>query len=139
MMFRGSFDFLSNFYPTKVDVDGVCYQNAEAAFQAQKCVEMADRAAFAGLSAAKAKRMGRQVTLRPDWDKVRLAVMEEIIRAKFTQNSDLAARLVATGTMPLAEGNAWGDTFWGVDAKTGEGENNLGKILMKIREELQAG
>ncbi len=91
--------------------------------------------AFAELPAVKAKRKGRQVELRPGWDAVRLSAMEEVVRAKFTQNPDLAARLAATGTMPLVEGNFFGDTFWGVDAKTGKGENNLGKILMKIREE----
>jgi len=136
MSFRGAFDFLSNFYPARVEVGGICYQNAEAVFQAQKCADAADRAIFAELPAVKAKRKGRQVELRPDWDAVRLSVMEAVVRAKFTQNPDLAARLVATGTMPLVEGNFFGDTFWGVDAKTGNGENNLGKILMKIREEL---
>ena len=136
MVFRGAFDFLSNFYPARVEVDGICYQNAEAAFQAQKCTDVAERGAFAGLDAVKAKRKGRQVKLRSDWDAVRLSVMEEVVRAKFLQNPDLAARLAATGTMPLEEGNDFGDTFWGVDAKTGKGENNLGKILMKIRKEL---
>jgi len=134
MVFRGAFDFLSNFYPARVEVGGIRYQNAEAAFQAQKRTDAADRGAFAGLDAVKAKRKGRQVKLRSDWDAVRLSVMENVVRAKFLQNPDLAARLVATGTMPLEEGNDFGDTFWGVDAKTGRGENNLGKILMKIRE-----
>ncbi len=136
MSFRGAFDFLSNFYPARVEVGGICYQNAEAAFQAQKCADAADRVAYAELPAVKAKRKGRQVELRPDWDAMQLSAMEEVVGAKFTQNPDLAARLVATGAMPLVEGNFVGDTFWGVDAKTGKGENNLGKILMKIREEL---
>ena len=135
MTFTGAFDFLSNFYPAKVEIDGVCYQNTEAAFQAQKCINPADRVEFSDLSAVKAKRKGRQVKLRPDWDAVRLSVMEEVVRAKFMQNPNLAVRLVATGMMPLVEGNSFGDTFWGVDARTGKGENNLGKILMKVREE----
>ncbi len=50
MSFRGAFDFLSNFYPARVGVDGICYQNAEAAFQAQKCAAAADRVAFAELT-----------------------------------------------------------------------------------------
>ncbi len=138
MTFRNSFDFLSNFYEAKVVVDGICYQSAEAAFQAQKCVDVADKAAFADLSAVKAKRKGQQVKLRPDWDDVRICIMEEVVRAKFNQNPHLATRLMATGQMPLVEGNDWNDTFWGVDVKTGKGENNLGKILMKIRSELQS-
>ena len=130
--FTGAFDFLSNFYPCRVEIDGICYGNAEAAFQAQKCKNASDRAAFADLSAVKAKRKGRQVALRPDWDKVRLQVMEHVVRAQFRQNQLLAARLAATGTMPLEEGNSWGDTFWGVDSRTGIGENHLGRILMMV-------
>jgi len=58
------------------------------------------------------------------------------MKTTFRQNSDLAARLLGTGQMPLVEGNNWGDMFWGVDVKSGKGENHLGRILMKIREEL---
>lgn len=137
MSFSGPFDFLSNFYPAPVELDGIRYANAEAAFQAQKCADAADRMAFVGLPAVKAKRKGRQVALRPDRDNARLAAMERIVRAKFTQNPLLAARLLATGSMPLVEGNAWGDAFWGVDARTGKGENHLGTICMAVREELK--
>lgn len=137
MTFTGAFDFLSNFYPAKIEIDGVCYQNAEAAFQAQKCINPADRVEFSDLSAVKAKRKGRQVKLRPDWECVRLSVMARVVGAKFMQNPNLAVRLEATGMMPLVEGNSFGDTFWGVDARTGKGENHLGKILMKVREELR--
>ena len=63
--------------------------------------------------------------------------MEEIVRAKFTQNQDMKQQLLATGNLVLEEGNGWHDTFWGVDLKTGEGENHLGRILMQVREELR--
>ena len=126
---------MSNFYPARVEVGGVCYSNAEAAFQAQKCVDAAERGEFAELVAVKATRRGRLVKLRPDWDSVRLGIMEEVVRAKFIQNPELAARLLGTGQMPLVEGNNWGDAFWGVDVNSGNGENHLGRILMKIREE----
>lgn len=134
--FTGALGFLSNFYPAKIVVDGICYANAEAAFQAQKCADVVERVAFKDLTAVKAKRMGRQVKLRSDWDAVRVGIMEEVVRAKFIQNPVLAMRLLATGSILLDEGNDWGDTFWGVDMKTEKGENNLGKILMKIRDEL---
>lgn len=137
MVFRGAFDFLSNFHPSPVELDGIRYENAEAAFQARKCSDPAGRAAFAGLPAVKARQLGRRIALRKDWDKIRIAAMEAVVRAKFAQNPDLAVRLVATGSMPLVEGNTHGDTFWGVDARTGKGENHLGKILMQIRDELR--
>lgn len=77
------------------------------------------------------------VDLRSDWEAVKVTVMEEIVRAKFTQNEDLKWRLLTTGDACLEEGNTWHDTFWGVDAKTGEGLNHLGRILMKVRDELR--
>ena len=62
--------------------------------------------------------------------------MEEVVRAKFSQNPELLQRLIDTGDMELVEGNRWHDAYWGVDLATGEGENHLGLILMKIRSEL---
>ena len=135
--FRGAYDFLSNFYSAPVTWEGLTYQNAEAAFQAAKVLTNEERIPFTTMHPAKAKGIGRHVTLRPDWEEVKTRVMEEVVRAKFTQNPDLAARLLATGTAPIAEGNTWGDLCWGVDARTGEGENRLGKILMAVRHELQ--
>ncbi|MBQ3449388.1 MAG: NADAR family protein, partial [Synergistaceae bacterium] len=60
------------------------------------------------------------------------------LRAKFTQHEDIAQKLINTGERILIEGNDLGDVFWGIDTATGEGENHLGKILMKIRGELAA-
>lgn len=53
---------------------------------------------------------------------------------KFTQNPILAQRLLDTGEARIAEGNYWGDLFWGVDDVTGEGENHLGRLLMELRQ-----
>ena len=135
--FRGDYDFLSNFFEAGIDYNGIHYLNNEAAFQAQKCLTDEEKWEFSCLSAAKAKRKGRQVSLRADWEQVKIGIMEEIVRCKFTQNPYLADRLLNTGNRKLVEGNSWHDTCWGVDVATGEGENNIGKILMKIREELK--
>lgn len=83
-----------------------------------------------------AKREGKKVALRKDWENVKLNIMEEVVRAKFSQNAELKEKLLATGAMELMEGNNWHDTFWGVNAKTLEGDNHLEQILMKIRAEL---
>ena len=136
--FRNEYDFLSNFYAAPVTWEGLTYLNAEAAFQAAKVLTDEERLPFTELPSNKAKRMGRQVPLRPDWEEVKTQVMEEVVRAKFTQNPDLAARLLATGDAQLVEGNNWGDTCWGIDMRTGKGENRLGVILMKVRAELAA-
>ncbi len=131
--FRGNYNFLSNFYNAPVTYNGVKFRNNEAAFQAQKDVNRAHE--FANLTGADAKRLGRHVNLRSDWNSVRIRIMTDIVRAKFTQNSDLKQRLLATSNEDLIEGNTWHDTFWGVC--NGQGQNNLGKILMQIRSELR--
>jgi len=134
--FRGAYGFLSNFYHAPVTWEGLTYLNSEAAFQAAKVLSDEERAAFLYLDPARAKRMGRRVTLRADWEQVKVGIMEEIVRAKFTQNPELGALLAATGDAQLVEGNTWGDTYWGVDSRNGKGSNHLGKILMKVRAEL---
>ncbi|MGX8680786.1 MAG: NADAR family protein, partial [bacterium] len=84
-----------------------------------------------------AKKKGRRVLLRDDWEQVKDRIMEEIVLAKFQQNPELKAQLLATGDAMLEEGNQWHDDYWGVDLRTGRGQNRLGRILMKVRLELQ--
>lgn len=132
-MFREEYEFLSNFYPAKMEFEGLVYQNSEAAYQAQKCKNPEDKAQFANMYADEAKRFGRKVEVREDWDEVKIERMTKIVEAKFSQHPRLALRLLETGEKPLKEGNYWGDVFWGIDHRTGEGENHLGQILMELR------
>lgn len=132
--FRGDFFFLSNFYNCPVAYKQLTYTNNEAAFQAQKCVSDTERIQFTKLSSSEAKRLGRRVSLRKDWEDVKVSIMEEVVRAKFTQNAELADKLLATGDAHLEEGNTWGDRVWGT--VNGIGANQLGIILMKIRDEI---
>ena len=132
--FRGKYYFLSNFFNAPVTYGGITYQNNEAAFQSAKAKIKKDKEKFIDLLAAEAKKLGRQIELRDDWEDVKIDVMHEICMAKFTQNLLLKEKLLATGTEELVEGNNHGDTFWG--CVNGKGENHLGKILMKVREEL---
>ncbi|MBQ3859590.1 MAG: DUF1768 domain-containing protein [Clostridia bacterium] len=134
--FRGRYAFLSNFHAAPVTFEGMTFPTNEAAFQAAKCLDPDDRVPFTETkNPVLVKRMGRKVTLRSDWEFVKLGIMEKIVRAKFGEHPELAAQLVATGDLPIMEGNSWHDTFWGVDASTGRGENHLGRILMKVRKE----
>jgi len=135
--FRGEYAFLSNFWEVPVTYKGLTYGSNEAAFQAQKCMTDEEKTTFTLLRPSDSKKKGRRVQLRPDWEAVKVGIMEEIVRAKFMQNEDLKWRLLSTGDAYLEEGNTWHDICWGVDAKTGEGQNHLGRILMKVREELR--
>ena len=135
--FRGKYFFLSNFYEVPVTYRGITYRNNEAAFQAQKVSSEDERKTFSALNPSEAKKKGRHVTLRKDvdWDSVKTTYMYEICLAKFSQNEELKNRLLATGDKHLEEGNTWGDRIWGT--VNGVGENRLGKILMRVREELK--
>ena len=132
-MFRGKYHFLSNFHRSQLTYKGVRYQNAEAAFHAQKDPSRAYQ--FKNLQPNEAKRLGRRVTLRKDWEDVKDTIMYGVVRQKFIENKTLAKRLLATGKIELIEGNWWNDTYWGVCE--GKGQNKLGNILMKVRDELK--
>jgi N-glycosidase YbiA len=133
--FRDRYAFLSNFHPVKFEYNGFIYNSAEHAFQAAKAANPAvhDAIALARTPGA-AKALGRTCRIRPGWDRLRLQVMEDILRRKFS-TIDMRRALMATGDAELVEGNWWGDTFWGVC--NGRGHNHLGKILMKLRKEWQ--
>lgn len=133
--------FLSNFYNSSVfDADGVEYRNVEAAFQAQKTMDIAEREKFRELVAKDAKSLGRKVRLRKDWERVKDTVMLDLLRRKFGNHPDLRKRLIATGDKLLVEGNWWHDNYWGNCTcplcRTKIGENKLGKMLMVVRDEL---
>ena len=138
--FSGEYAFLSNFYLHPVDTDGDTYPTNEHAFQVRKTGDPAERLKVRDAKTpASAKSLGKRVTLRDGWDQERFAVMERLVRLKFT-NPKLAANLLATGKRELIEGNTWRDTTWGcIMTKDGlwRGRNELGKILMQVREELR--
>lgn len=135
--FRDAYAFLSNFYHSPIKYKGLIYLNAEAAFQAQKETCEKDKEQYTRMNPAQAKLVGRNCNLREDWEEIKEQIMYEIVKAKFTQNPNLARLLLDTGNAYLEEGNWWHDTTWGVCNAVGE--NKLGKILMRVREELDGG
>ncbi len=133
MGFEGPYRFLSNFYEGGPGLTGEHY------FQAAKAATPDQHDwVLAAETPGQAKYRGRSVQMREDWEEVKIDVMTDVVRTKF-QDPTLRQWLDATGDFELVEGNNWGDTFWGVDNQTGEGENHLGKILMQIREENRNG
>ena len=135
--FRGSYRFLSNFYPADVSYELITYPTLEHAFQAAKSLSMVDRMKIGMASSpGKARRMGRAIhadNFRRDWEDVKVGIMEQLLADKFSDPM-LRKLLLDTGSAHLEEGNNWGDRFWGT--VNGEGLNNLGKLLMQLRENL---
>lgn len=132
--FSGKYLFLSNFYPCEVYFGDIVFPSVEHAFQAAKTTDVNERLKIAKCGdPANAKRLGRQVKLRRGWDEIKDTVMYMLLKRKF--KGELKMMLLATGDEELIEGNWWGDKYWGVCR--GVGENKLGKLLMKLREELR--
>lgn len=178
LQFNGKFRFLSNFYPAEIRMSEIPeipgfpllpgtgdleFPTVEHAYRALKCLDIVEYAKFQeGLPGA-AKKLGRRVKIRPDFEANKLAVMGALLRVKFKDPS-LHESLKSTGNRLLVEGNNWNDRYWGIshnsitwierekldltplvgcgDLEIPEvvsilseyGHNHLGRILMKIRD-----
>lgn len=135
--FQGQFRFLSNFWPCNVNIHPFSYPTSEHAYvHAKTGYSPAYTDLVVGCQdPGQVKRLGRSLPLAPGFEARKVQEMYKIVLAKFTQNPALRQKLLDTGNVRLVEGNAWGDRFWGVCR--GVGENYLGRILMKVREELR--
>lgn len=130
--FLGDHWFLSNFYPSVVTLDGEVYTTVEHAYQAAKTLDINERKRIQEqLYPAAAKRIGKTVNIRDDWEQVKESVMRQLLEEKFAFGRPECIMLCNTGSRALIEGNTWGDTYWGVCR--GRGLNRLGEILMSIR------
>jgi ribA/ribD-fused uncharacterized protein len=132
--FDGDNRFLSNFYKWAVRFEGIVYPSVECAFQAAKTTDVDLRIDFIEMTSAQAKHAGRRLKLRADWEQVKLGIMEQLLTAKFS-DKPMRQKLMATGNQQLVEGNDWHDAFWGVC--DGVGENHLGRLIMKVRDQLR--
>lgn len=146
--FSGEWDFLSNFYLCVVEYEGIKYASVEHAYQAAKTLDLKKREVLSldfnpNLHPGHAKRIGRKLKLRPDWEEIKISVMRELLIQKFSQPR-LRQKLLSMMNVELIEGNWWHDTFWGVcTGRDGRGcyvgphepygENQLGTLLMEVR------
>ena len=149
--FEGRWRFLSNFYECEIEHQGIIYKSVEAFYVAMKCNneqmlqgrhytigdfrEMIARLPSPGM----VKKIGQQMQVRKDWSEKKLEFMNWAVREKF-KNEQLKELLLSTEDMPLIEGNVWHDNFYGqcscIKCKN-KGNNHLGKILMKVRDEVK--
>lgn len=149
--FEGRWRFLSNFYPVEIEHQGIRYPSVEHFYVSMKCNneqmlqgrhytigdfrEIIARVPSPGM----VKKIGQQMQIRKDWSDKKLEFMNWGVREKF-KNEELKELLISTGDMTLIEGNVWHDNFYGqcscVKCKN-KGNNHLGKILMKVRDEVK--
>jgi len=163
--FKGNNAFLSNTYPARVMFDELIFDSVETAYQAAKTINMSVRKKMSYMEWSEAKlyagndpltvarkreklvgiyqkyELTSPLVLRPDWDKIKFEIMYHLVSQKFHQ-LHMGVQLLATDGYELVEGNYWHDNIWGdcrcVLCQGIEGQNHLGKILMKVREELHS-
>ena len=133
LQFKDEYRWLSNFWPSKVTLDGVTYPSVENAYQAAKTVVKDERKFFVNCTSGQAKRRGKEITQREDWPFIKIAVMRDLLIQKF-RDPILKQKLIDTGDQRIREGNNWNDKFWGVCLKTGVGNNHLGNLITEIRD-----
>lgn len=145
--YTGDYRWLSNFWLVVVTYDDVEYPSVEHAYQAAKFAadtmvanpangeminlrELIRSQSTPGKSKTTARKYKKFI--RAEWEQIKIDVMMDLNLQKFMNHPDLMTKLINTGDADLEEGNKHGDRFWGtVD---GDGENRLGKIHMKIRD-----
>jgi ribA/ribD-fused uncharacterized protein len=123
--------WLSNFHTCQIEYEGLTYTSTEAAYQASKSLDEAIRKTFTHFTPSEAKKAGKVIVLRPNWEKIKDKIMYDINMVKYASHPHLAAALKETGNKLLIEDNWWNDRHFGV--YLGVGQNVLGKILMEIR------
>lgn len=141
--FKGT--FLSNFWPSPIEYKGVIYPSVENFYQAMKTEDEDVRQQFASITAAQAKAKSKQIVLHDRWNQeFAEKVMSYALLKKFIPGSQLAEMLLATGDEELVELNYWHDNIWGSCtcgsfACSSPGQNQLGVLLMQVRETLRGG
>lgn len=137
--FQKHYRWLSNMWPVEIEVGGIKFQSVENAYQASKYVGDRERIEkLAKMAALETKNYAKDRVTNPiqttDFENKRVKFMELFLRKKF-ENPCLRQKLINTGDVHIEETNTWNDTFWGC-CPEGVGENTLGKLIMKIRDEI---
>lgn len=138
--FNEKYEKFSNFFPCTVFFEGRNYPTTEHAYQAAKSKSWKFRKKLSEVPVDKpgyAKNLGGTVPLRKDWDMVKISIMRRLLIQKFGVD-DFKKLLISTGDAVIIEGNWWHDNYWGDcycdKCKDIPGKNNLGRLLMKIRD-----
>lgn len=135
--FRGEYSFLSNFAPVSIVYGSITFPSVEHYYVAMKTTDKKERIKISQMKAGEAKKYGRTLEIRPDWEDIKLSVMNWGLVCKF-QQEPFKTKLIKTGIENIQEGNFWNDCYWGVDLKQNPniGENHLGRLLMELRYQL---
>lgn len=142
-------NWFSNFLPFEDPLvfRGITYRTPENFYQAMKTTDVAEHLAISKMTPSQAKRRGRAIAVRSDWEDIKVRVMDYALRHKFTRDTEAGRRLMQEKG-DIVEHNTWHDNYWGICMCSGltsspygvrnclNGQNVLGRLLMKIRQDL---
>jgi ribA/ribD-fused uncharacterized protein len=139
--FKGEYQWLSNFFVSPFKLQNKIWKTVEHYYQAAKTSNLKEKNLILSIVyPGQAKKYGRTVKLKDNWEEIKDIVMLRALRAKFEQNPDLGKKLIDTKDSYLEEGNFWHDNYWGVcycgKRCNGSGLNRLGTLLMQVRKEI---
>lgn len=135
--FQNEYRWLSNFAPVLIILDKIEYSSVEHAYMSAKSddIEWKKFCSNPNNKPGDVKRESRNITLKENWNEIKLDIMYQCLKQKFNQEP-YKNLLLETKDKYIQEGNMWNDKFWGVCLKTSKGINHLGKLIMQIRKEL---
>ncbi len=135
---ENQFHYLSPFSAHQIEIWGEVFATAEHAYQASRILPGPERDSIKSASSPKdAWREGQKYKdspthAVPNFDKY--ATMEQIFRAKLAQHTDIVDILKESGDRELLK--VWDTDYYWRTGKDGSGQNQMGKIWMKLRSEL---
>ncbi|MBR3211200.1 MAG: NADAR family protein [Bacilli bacterium] len=134
----GELGYLASYSDHGFEVNGIYYPTVEHYYQASKFDDEKIINKILNCKTPKeASMIGRdRNNIRiPNFKEVKIQKMYEANLEKFRQNPELAKKLLDTGNEAIREMTTK-ESFWGVGPNL-DGENHMGKILMRVREELR--
>ena len=135
--FKDEYDWLSNFSDVDVILDGITFKSVEHAYQSAKSEDKnwKNFCSDYSNSAGKIKKESHSIIIKENWEDIRVSIMFSLLVQKFN-TEPYKTKLIETGEVYIQEGNNWNDKFWGFCFKTNYGKNNLGKLIMVVRNDL---
>ena len=137
--FSPAFYCFDNFSAHQITIWNITFPTSEHAFQWKKFSEVRPDLAASILIATSPEAVKKiseanKPNQPSNWNDIRVNIMEEILRAKAEQHWDMKDALKRSGNRQIIENSPF-DSFWGI-GPDGQGQNMLGKTLMKIRDQM---
>ena len=134
----GELGYLASYSNHGFHKEGVYWKTVEHYYQAHKFKDEKIRNLIINAETPKiASTIGRDRSniLRDDWEEVKNIILYEGVLAKFLAHTDLAKKLLDTGSEKIVEETVK-ESYWGCGVNK-DGLNMYGQILCQVRDNLR--